>query len=203
MATCFVTMALIYHGSYRRIEWLTTVIVVSVTLITVTAAVALGWTDYPVRASDVARGSRFQVPSDGLWTAFAVFGITGVGATELFYYPYWCLEKGYARFTGRTDPAHGVGAAGPRVDPRDASRRLGQHGRVHDLDGRLLPDGSGGAPSAGAAPKGAELIDTLSKMFIGPFGAWTRTLFLIGAARSCSRRSTCRARETVGSPPTS
>ena len=31
----------------------------------------------------------------------AVFGITGVGAAELFMYPYWCVEKGYARFCGK------------------------------------------------------------------------------------------------------
>ena len=30
----------------------------------------------------------------------AAFGIIGVGADELIAYPYWCLEKGYARFTG-------------------------------------------------------------------------------------------------------
>jgi hypothetical protein len=29
-----------------------------------------------------------------------VFGIIGVGATELIQHPYWCLEKGYARWTG-------------------------------------------------------------------------------------------------------
>lgn len=179
--TCFVTMALIYHGSYRRIEWLTTFIVVSVTLITVTAAVALGWTDYPVRAVDVAEGMKLKVPSDGLWTAIAVFGITGVGATELFYYPYWCLEKGYARFTGRAEETEAW-----------ANRARGWI-RVMHLDAwvsmvvftistvAFYLMGAAVLHPQGLHPKGAELIDTLSKMFIGPFGAWTRTLFLIGA----------------------
>ena len=27
----------------------------------------------------------------------------GVGASELIYYPYWCLEKGYARHVGTAD----------------------------------------------------------------------------------------------------
>ena len=31
-------------------------------------------------------------------------GITGVGAAELFMYPYWCVEKGYARFVGPHEP---------------------------------------------------------------------------------------------------
>jgi hypothetical protein len=38
-----------------------------------------------------------------LRTALATFGIIGVGANELIAYPYWCLEKGYARFTGPRD----------------------------------------------------------------------------------------------------
>ena len=33
----------------------------------------------------------------------------------------------------------------------------------------------------GIEPKGQALIDTLSKMYVGPFGEWTRILFLIGA----------------------
>ncbi len=104
---CLVTIALIYRGSYRRIEWLTTFIVVSVTLATMTAAVSLAWTNYPVRSDQLVEGLKFQLPgadsAAAIAAAFAVFGITGVGATELFYYPYWCLEKGYARATGRSD----------------------------------------------------------------------------------------------------
>ncbi len=32
--------------------------------------------------------------------ALAAFGLTGVSADEIISYPYWCQEKGYARFTG-------------------------------------------------------------------------------------------------------
>src|SRR5213592_623587 len=64
--------------------------------------------------SALLRGLKPQLPGAGLTTAVAVFGITGVGASELFMYPYWCVEKGYARFTGpREDtPAWRVRAAG-------------------------------------------------------------------------------------------
>ena len=55
--------------------------------------------------------------SDGkspLATALATFGIIGVGATELIAYPYWCIEKGYAKFTGnaRDDAAWAARARG-------------------------------------------------------------------------------------------
>ena len=42
-----------------------------------------------------------------LLAAFAMIGITGVGASELVSYPYWCLEKRYARYTGPRDESSG------------------------------------------------------------------------------------------------
>ncbi|MDB5346407.1 MAG: Natural resistance-associated macrophage protein [Schlesneria sp.] len=183
VATCLVAMALIYGGGYRRIEWLTTAIVVGVTLITVSAAVALNWTNYPVRFSDLLKGLEFQIPTDpdGLAAAFAVFGVTGVGATELFYYPYWCLEKGYARYVGRADGSEAW------------ERRARGWIRVMHLDAwvsmvvftistvAFYLMGAAVLHPQGLEPKGQALIDTLSKMYVGPFGEWTRVLFLIGA----------------------
>ena len=32
-----------------------------------------------------------------------MFGITGVGSADLINYSYWCIEKGYARYTGQRD----------------------------------------------------------------------------------------------------
>ena len=45
------------------------------------------------------RPPSFTLPAS-FTVAFAAFGIIGVGASELIYYPYWCLEKGYARHIG-------------------------------------------------------------------------------------------------------
>src|SRR5690606_22973688 len=54
---------------------------------------------------EVMQGMQFRLPPTDDWriavaTALATFGIIGVGASELVVYPYWCLEKGYARYTG-------------------------------------------------------------------------------------------------------
>ena len=184
IVTCLIAMALIYGGGYRRIEWLTTAIVVGVTMITVLAATALCWTAYPIRFSDILSGLTFQIPHDkkGLADAFAVFGVTGVGATELFYYPYWCLEKGYARYVGRAD--------GSEAWDRRAKGWI----RVMHLDAwvsmvvftvstvAFYMMGAAVLHPQGLVPEDRFLIDTLSKMYVGPFGDWTRILFLIGAA---------------------
>ncbi len=178
---CLVTVALIYRGSYRRIEWLTTVIVVSVTVITVVAAASLGATEFPVRWEAVKEGLALRIPPDGIADAFAVFGITGVGATELFYYPYWCLEKGYARYVGYSD-----GSA-------EWERRAKGWIRVLYLDAwvsmvvftistvAFYMMGAAVLHPQGLVPKGSVLIDTLAQMYVAPFGQWARVVFLIGA----------------------
>lgn len=181
IAACLLTMALIYRGSYKRIEWLTTFIVVGVTVTTVVAVTALGTTAYPLKFEDVLTGFEFKIPSEGIADAFAIFGITGVGATELFYYPYWCLEKGYARYVGVSDGSEAW------------ERRARGWIRVMHLDAwvsmvvftlstvAFYMMGAAVLQPQGLVPKGPELIDTLSKMYIGPFGNWARILFLIGA----------------------
>ncbi len=105
---CGLTIALIFNGSYRRIEWITTLLVVGVTLVTCLAMFSILFTEFAPHPNAIASGLKLTIPEQGIAVAFGVFGITGVGATELFYYPYWCLEKGYARYVAVTmAPRHG------------------------------------------------------------------------------------------------
>lgn len=179
--TCLTTVVLIYRGSYRRIELFTTILVVSVTLLTALAACLLVFTDYAPSISALLDGLTLKTPPDGMADAFAVFGITGVGATELFYYPYWCIEKGYGKFVG----------------PNDGSDAWTQRAegwiKVMHLDAwvsmvvftlstiAFYAMGAAVLHPQGLIPKGSEMISALSEMYKGPFGDWTQTLFLIGA----------------------
>ena len=179
--TCAVTIAIIYNGSYRRIEGLTTYIVVGVTMITVIATIALYFTPYAPDSKEIWNGLLGKLPSSGVAQAFAVFGITGVGATELFYYPYWCIEKGYGKYVG----------------PNDGSEAW-QHRargwiRVMHLDAWLsmvvftlstvafYTMGAAVLHPQGLVPAKSEMIATLAEMFSSPFGQWTQILFLVGA----------------------
>lgn len=180
--TCLVTIALLWRGDYRRIEVVTTALVVSVTLLTVTAAASLPFTKFSIPWDKVAGGLIPTLPASGVAAAFGVFGITGVGATELFYYPYWCLEKGYARATGLRD------------DSENWLRRAKGWIRVMYLDAWVSMIvftvstisfyfmGAAVLNPQKLAPKGAAMIDTLSRMFSDSFGSLTRPVFLIGAA---------------------
>src|SRR5262245_52682903 len=115
------TLVLLLGGAYARIEKLAMVKVGVFTLITLMAAAIL-ISSPNFSAAELAQGFTFHVPEAGLAVAVAVFGITGVGATELFVYTYWCVEKGYARYTG------------PREDTEAWRRRARGWVRVMNFD---------------------------------------------------------------------
>lgn len=180
--TCLTAMLLLWSGTYRRIEFVTTILVVGVTTLTVIAACALPATKFPIPWNDVVKGLTFGMPPEGIAVAFGVFGITGVGATELFFYPYWCLEKGYARFVGRANSKPGW------------EHRARGWIRVMNLDAWVSMVvftvstlafyfmGATVLHPQGLHPEKKDMILTLSRMFVDTFGNWTQLVFLIGAA---------------------
>lgn len=96
-------IALLVSGRYGPVERYSTVMVAIFTLATVVAVGALHWTEYTVTAAQWREG-LWPSHTAGFTVAFAAFGVTGVGASELIYYPYWCLEKGYGRSVGPPPP---------------------------------------------------------------------------------------------------
>ena len=181
--TALAAVLLLLSGGYKRLEWITTILVAGVTLVTVICVLMLAGTPFPVRLVDIAdgfSGKVFFLPAAAIAAAFSAFGITGVGASELYAYPYWCLEKGYARSTG------------PRCDDPAWAERARGWLRVMILDAWVSMVVFTVATVAfyilGATvlhrqdlhPKGKEMIATLSEMYVPAFGAWTKVFFLIG-----------------------
>jgi manganese transport protein len=126
-------------------------------------------------------GLKFQMPGEGLATAVAVFGITGVGATEMFMYPYWCVEKGYARYAGRNDGS-----------PMWRWRALGWIRVMHvDIFASMLIYavatvafyllGAGILNGMGLVPAAKDMIPVLSNIYTQTLGTWSLWLFYVGA----------------------
>jgi Mn2+/Fe2+ NRAMP family transporter len=183
VVTALAAVLLLLSGGYQRIERLTTFMIATVTSITILCVIALPATGYPLRLSDLKSGfsmDLFGLPSAAIAAAFATFGITGVGATELYAYPYWCLEKGYARF------------AGACRDSDEWVRRARGWIRVMYLDAWISMVvftvatvcfyclGATVLHQQDLHPKGLDMIATLSQMYVPVFGSWTKLLFLIG-----------------------
>ncbi|MCC9641833.1 Nramp family divalent metal transporter [Rhodopirellula sp. JC740] len=181
------TSVLLYVGRYGLIQTFSTVLVGSFTLLTVVNLVLLqGEVDYRVTAEEFWSGLKGSLPSSeggsgALVTALATFGIIGVGAGELIAYPYWCLEKGYAKFTGKND--------GTEQWRRRASGWM----RVMQVDawGSMLVYtfatvafyllGAAVLHRVGLNPEKSELVRTLAVMYVPVFSNWAAGLFLFGA----------------------
>ncbi len=187
--TTVAAVLLLLSGGYKRLETITTILVAGVTLFTVVSVVILQWTRFRITWPDLRQGLTFSFPASALALAFSAFGITGVGASELVAYPYWCIEKGYAR------------SAGPRTADDGWVRRARGWIRVMQFDAwfsmavftiatvafYLL--GAAVLHPQGLDPQGSEMIPTLSKMYLGPLEGTalqglrglTRVGFLLGA----------------------
>ncbi len=175
------TAGLLVLGRYRVIEAASTWMVVAFTVCTVGAVGALQFTPFAVTGADLAEGFSFKLPPS-FTVAFAAFGVIGVGASELIYYPYWLLEKGYARRVGVAD-----GTPGWRERARGWIRVL--HADVWTscliYTGATLAFyvlGAAILKRKGLDVTNADMIPALSQMYIETFGAWSLWLFLIGAA---------------------
>ena len=103
VAIAALTAVLLASGRYKFVELTTIGLVCVFTLLTVVAVFCVQSTSSAISGEELGSGLVLNLPTTGLVTAFAVLGITGVGASELVFYPYWCLEKGYAKFAGSPD----------------------------------------------------------------------------------------------------
>jgi manganese transport protein len=176
-----ITLALLLGGGYERIERFAIVKVGLFTLLTVCAAAVLFRRDDAVTVANLASGLSFELPAAGIATAVAVFGITGVGATELVMYPYWCIEKGYARFTGPPDGSAAWAARARgwiRVMHLDIACSLVIYAMA-TVAFYLL--GAGVLHQLAIVPQGNAMIAMLSRIYTETLGAWALWLFYIGA----------------------
>ncbi len=182
-----VTMFVLVLGRYGLIQSFSTFMVAMFTLITIANLIMLQTEpDWGVKWTDIVNGMSFRLPPTGnafkaLSTALATFGIIGVGASELVGYPYWCLEKGYARFTGPMDSsAEWLDRAKGwmRVMRWDAWCSMVVY-TFATVAFYLL--GAAILGRTGLDPRGTEMIRYLSVMYDPVFGPVAQSLFLFGA----------------------
>ena len=175
------SIAMLYSNSYTVIERGAAALVVVFTAVTVLIALGLPLTPFAYGAGDLASGLTFLIPAGAVGAAVAMFGITGVGADEITFYTYWCVEKGYARWVGPNDGSEEwVRRANGwiRVMYKDAAVSW-----VIYTFGTLAFYLMGAAVlhPQGLLPKGNEMITTLSRIYTDTLGEWASVIFLIGA----------------------
>jgi len=177
-----ITLALLLGGAYARVEKIAMFKVAVFTMVTVLSAILLTQIPEYFTWARVAEGLTFKLPEgNALGIAIAVFGITGVASGELCIYPYWCIEKGYARWTG------------PREDSEAWRRRARGWIRVMHVDVLVSMFvytiatiafyllGAGVLHGMGQVPGGTGMITALSNIYTQTLGPWSLWLFYLGA----------------------
>jgi len=184
-----ITAVILVRGRYSFIQTASTILVASFTVVTVINLIALqthgAWA---IKPSEFMEGLRFRLPNiseatgrSPLATALMTFGIIGVGAAELLAYPYWCLEKGYAKFAGPHDESDAWADRAKgwlRVLRWDAfcSMIVYTFATVafYFLGAAILW-------RVGLNPEGTDMIATLGTMYGPVFGDWAKWVFIVGA----------------------
>ena len=190
------TIVLLVRGKYGLIQNVSTFLVVGFTFITIGNVIALQFKpEFAMSAGEIFAGLVPLLPDAGIappglpyWemkqplaTALATFGIIGVGATELVAYPYWCIEKGYAKYTG------------PKTSDAAWYRRANGWIRVMKWDAfasmliytvatlAFFFMGVAVMYQNGLDPEGMRMVSTLLEQYVPVFGEYAKWLFLVGA----------------------
>lgn len=181
------TSFLLLKGRYGTIQSVSTVLVALFTLVTIWNVTAIQISDdLAITGAEFMQGLSFGLPETGDTTraiaaALSTIGIIGVGAAELIQYPYWCLEKGYARWTGQRDDSASWNrrAAGwLRVMRTDAWTSMVIY-TFATIAFFLL--GVAILHRAGLVPEKDKLLQTLLTMYTPVFGSWASPIFIVGA----------------------
>lgn len=178
-----IVLGVLWRGVYDEMEKFIMVLVLGFSLSVVIGLVLIQRTDYQITGEQVVSGLQLSLGGDAGAAAFAVvslLGALGATANELFMYPYWILEKGYARNVG------------PRSDPQWADRARGWI-RVLQVDALICTVlatvitaayfllGAAVLHDRGPVPSGDDILPKMSTIYTTTYGTWAVWIYAVGA----------------------
>ena len=179
--------SILWFSLYDALEKLIAVPVCGFSLSVVVALMLLIFSPnpaYPLTLADVASGMTFSLgdPAERAAVAFAVIsllGALGTTANEMFMYPYWILEKGYARNVGSDDDEGRIERAKGWI------RVLQLDAGVATLLATVITAayflvGCAILHKKGEVPTGMNVVEQLSQIYTETYGAWSYGVFMFG-----------------------
>lgn len=190
---------LLWKGLYNRLEKVIIVLVLGFSLSVVAGLVLLQGTELAITQQEVISG---LVPSLGpeaqseegnrlaAYAVIALIGALGVTGIELLIYPYWILEKGYARYVGASTREGWLERAKGwirivKIDAGFATILATVITACYFLLGAAV------LFRKGVRPEGIDVVDQMSVIFTATYGDWSRLIFL--TAGFCTLFSTLLA----------
>ena len=175
------TSFLVFRGHYGLVEKGSLVMIILFTAVILLSLLLLQDTRYAIHWIQVKEGLQFSLPTGMVAMAFGAFGITGVGGDEIMYYNYWCIEKGYAAYTGPNDGSEAWAERAKgwfKVMYLDAVLSMVVYTIVTAAFYLL---GAAVLHRSGSVPEGYKMVEVLSRIFTETLGPWAKNLFLVGA----------------------
>lgn len=177
-----VAIAIHIANRYEIVEKVSTTLVVVVTAMVIVMVFGLQATPFAWSAGDLGSGLTFQIAAGSMGVALSMFGLTGVGAGEISSYSFWCVEKGYAAWTGPNDGSKEWVARAQgwiSVMKKDAWVSwviyTASTAAFYILGAAVLNP-------QGLEPAGGDVIKTISSIFTTTVGDWAGPVFLVFAA---------------------
>jgi len=181
IVTALVVISVMLFGYYGLVEKISLVFMGLFTVFTLLALFMVQKTGFAVTWPDIAEGLSFKLPKATVVFAIAAFGLTGVGGDEILSYNYWCIEKGYARFTGPRDDSVGWRTRAKgwiRVMYMDAFLSMIVYTIVTAAFFLL---GASILYQRGEVPEGYQMIETISRIYTDSVGPAAKNIFLLGS----------------------
>lgn len=176
-------MAMLWGGVYGRLEALVAVLVAGFSISVGVGVLLIQGTEYRISASEIASGLKFSLGSEpraGAYAVLSLMGALGVAANELFMYPYWILEKGYAEKLG--DRSDAGWAARARHWTNVIRLDAGLATLVATVvTGAFFLLGCAVLFRQGAKPEGLSVVEQIASVYTATYGEWSRWLFYAGA----------------------
>jgi Mn2+/Fe2+ NRAMP family transporter len=179
------TIGILWQGWYRHLELLVMVLVGCFSISVFVGVFLIQGTQFRIAADELLSGLTFSLgdsspKQDVAYAVISLMGALGVAANELFMYPYWILEKGYARELG--DPA----SAGWTERARHWIRTIWLDAGLSTILATIVTAaffllGAAVLCRQGIVPEGLAVVDQVSRVYTESYGAWSKWLFLVGA----------------------
>lgn len=179
--TAILASLLVFRGYYVFVERFSLVMIAFFTVLTFLSVYFLQFTEFAISWTDIQYGLELNLPTAMVGVAIGAFGLTGVGGDEIMYYHYWCIEKGYASYTGpveKTEAWTNRAKGWIKVMYWDAFLSMIVYTLVTAAFYIL---GASVLHVQDRIPEGFQMIETLSGMYTETLGPGARNVFLICA----------------------
>lgn len=182
-ASVLLAAALLWGGAYNRLELAVTLMVAGFSISVGVGLLLIQGTEYRISAEEIASGLTFSLGPDSRAGAFAMLslmGALGVGANELFMYPYWILEKGYADKLGDRNDPHWTARARFWINTIRLDAGLATLiATVVTAAFFLL--GCAVLFRERVRPEGFAVVEQIASVYTATYGEWSRWMFYVGA----------------------